>query len=654
MAANGIVRFGVFEVDLGARELRKRGIRVRLQEQPFRVLAALLEKPGEVVTREQLKDRLWAQDEFVEFDKSLNTAIQKIRQALGDSAESPRFLETAPKVGYRFVAPIEVAPTESPTTGDEPVGASEPSSMGSGLRVALAAALAGAVVGGLFMWITGDEKATSRHRRYPLALEATGAGLSQGRSPAISPDGSKIAYVSDEEPPRLWLYHFDSGESEPLDGTEEARAIFWAPDSAAIGFSAEGAIKRVPVSGEAPTTVCALSGASTNSSGTWSHDGRTIVFSAGTGGGQSLYSVTAAGGSPETIFESGIRNTMKPRFLPGDSRVLVEDFNETSPGLRDTYVFDLRTLEHTLLLSDATDAIYSPTGHLIYHREGALWAASFSVDGTETTGSPIRIGDSLDSPTVSEDGTLVSITRAAEASRLELVLRDRTGARLRSIGSPLLGATHPSVSPDGRFVAVSGSKTRGAPNDIWVYAMDGSAERRITSDSRYEDEPLWTPDGGRILFRMQTGSDRNADFYIVSADGSGEVQPLTQSDVREAEPDWSPDGKRLLYQVRSSTTAGMFDLQLAAVDQAGRLSPPKPFLATEFNEGHGQFSPKGDYVAYTSPASGERRIYVCKAPDCRPVNQAPPLGALRLGGVPTAVNSTGRGGLADRRRYRPG
>ena len=115
-----VLRFGVFEVDLGARELRKRGVRIRLQDQPFRVLQALLEKPGEVVTREQLKDRLWAQDEFVEFDKSLNTAIQKIRQGLGDLAENPRFLETVPRIGYKFVAPVQDSALAEPSAIPSP------------------------------------------------------------------------------------------------------------------------------------------------------------------------------------------------------------------------------------------------------------------------------------------------------------------------------------------------------------------------------------------------------------------------------------------------------------------------------------------------------------------------------------------------------
>jgi DNA-binding winged helix-turn-helix (wHTH) protein len=98
------LRFGVFEADLAARELRKNGAKLRLQDQPFQVLALLLEHPGQVVTREELRQKLWSADTFVDFDNGLNTAINKIREALGDSAENPRFVETLPRRGYRFLA----------------------------------------------------------------------------------------------------------------------------------------------------------------------------------------------------------------------------------------------------------------------------------------------------------------------------------------------------------------------------------------------------------------------------------------------------------------------------------------------------------------------------------------------------------------------
>src|SRR5580693_2069494 len=101
------IRFGVFEVDLQASELRKQGIKVKLQQQPFELLAMLLEHPGEVVTREEIQKRLWPADTFVDFDRGLNRATNRLRESLGDDAESPRFIETLPRRGYRFIGQIE-------------------------------------------------------------------------------------------------------------------------------------------------------------------------------------------------------------------------------------------------------------------------------------------------------------------------------------------------------------------------------------------------------------------------------------------------------------------------------------------------------------------------------------------------------------------
>jgi len=110
----GIFRFGVFEADASSGELRKAGMRLRLQDQPFQVLMLLLERRGEVVTREELREKLWPSDTFVDFDHSLNTIINKIREALGDSATNPRFVETLAKRGYRFLLPVQVAASPPP------------------------------------------------------------------------------------------------------------------------------------------------------------------------------------------------------------------------------------------------------------------------------------------------------------------------------------------------------------------------------------------------------------------------------------------------------------------------------------------------------------------------------------------------------------
>src|SRR5229473_7385544 len=104
--SRGVIHFGAFQIDLSSGELRKRGIKLRLQEQPFQILVMLLERPGEVVTREELRSRLWSSDTFVDFDVGLNNAILRLRNVLGDSTEKPRFIETLPRRGYRFIAAV--------------------------------------------------------------------------------------------------------------------------------------------------------------------------------------------------------------------------------------------------------------------------------------------------------------------------------------------------------------------------------------------------------------------------------------------------------------------------------------------------------------------------------------------------------------------
>src|ERR1035437_10522227 len=128
-AKSRVIRFGVFEVDLQEAELRKSGIRIKLQEQPFQILTILLERPGQTVTREELRRQLWPADTFVDFDHSLNSSIKKLREALGDNSENPRFIETLHRRGYRFIASVDGArasaagQTELPSEPAQPVPA---------------------------------------------------------------------------------------------------------------------------------------------------------------------------------------------------------------------------------------------------------------------------------------------------------------------------------------------------------------------------------------------------------------------------------------------------------------------------------------------------------------------------------------------------
>src|SRR6266850_1739404 len=146
---SAILRFGVFEVDVRAGELRKQGVRIKLQEQPFHVLTLLLQRPGDIVTREELRSQNWPADTFVDFDNSLNTAVNKLREALGDSADSPRFVETLPRRGYRFIAPVVgVDGTTRGTTAG--VSASAPPRRRKIVATVAVAVLAAGIAGGLF------------------------------------------------------------------------------------------------------------------------------------------------------------------------------------------------------------------------------------------------------------------------------------------------------------------------------------------------------------------------------------------------------------------------------------------------------------------------------------------------------------------------
>jgi DNA-binding winged helix-turn-helix (wHTH) protein len=187
-----VIRFATFEVDLQAQELRKAGLRLKLTGHPFQVLAILLEQPGTVVTREELQKRLWP-DTFVDVDHNLNTAINKIREALGDSSENPRFVETLPRRGYRFISPITVSGTDA--AGNRSTSESE-SAARTKRRLALALLVGTVVVlvaGSVWFYKPrGTPVAPPQRTLTRLTFED---GLQTGAT--WSPDGRYIAYSSD-------------------------------------------------------------------------------------------------------------------------------------------------------------------------------------------------------------------------------------------------------------------------------------------------------------------------------------------------------------------------------------------------------------------------------------------------------------------------
>jgi serine/threonine-protein kinase len=283
-----------------------------------------------------------------------------------------------------------------------------------------------------------------------------------------------------------------------------------------------------------------------------------------------------------------------------------------------------------ILEENGVNPSWSPTGHILFDREGGIWALPFSSDRLEPEGAPFLVEPGFSNAGVSIDGALLAVTSRVQGQRLRLTIRNRYGRLIRKLGPPLFRdrfrARHPTVSPDAKRVAVSGSLQRGAPNDIWVFDLDGGRPLRLTSDVNVEDNPVWTPDGTRILFRKNAVSghpnDRvgDADFYIVDAAGAGPVEPFLENDIRLAEPDFSPSGRVLIFQQRE-LESGQWNIYYLPAQEPGAEAQPVPWLDSAFNEAHPQFSPSGKYVAYASGETGLGQIHVRPFPEGSPVWQ---------------------------------
>ena len=213
----GLLRFGTFEVDLRSRELRKQGVRIKLQEQPFLVLKALLGRPGEIVTREELRSQIWSADTFVDFDNSLNTSINKLREALGDSAESPRFIETVPRRGYRFIASVTPGPRKF------------------AVLAAITATTVAVVAGGYFSFVWYP----NHHPPSPPELKqwqlTTNSFENPVRTGSISSDGKYLVY---SDPKKMYIKLIDTGEIRDVAQPEALQKekttwqiVCWFPDN---------------------------------------------------------------------------------------------------------------------------------------------------------------------------------------------------------------------------------------------------------------------------------------------------------------------------------------------------------------------------------------------------------------------------------------
>ncbi|MFI5113785.1 MAG: protein kinase [Terriglobales bacterium] len=433
---------------------------------------------------------------------------------------------------------------------------------------------------------------------------------------ALSPDGRMLAIVAYSAQANnyvLWTYEVGGRRTSSLDGTQGASYPFWSPDGKFIGFFADGKLKKVEVSGGRPEVLC---DAPNGRGGAWNREG-VIVFTPESFGG--LSRVSAAGGSLVAITKLDTSRSETshrwPVFLPDGKHFLYLGANFS--GLLENNAIFLGSLdspERRLLVSTSTNAAYAEPGYLLYLRDNkTLVAQKFDLRRYVLSGEPFPLSDDVlyfpqvDRAVYSVSGGNVLVTQTGKGASLsQLTWFDRGGKPAGTAGVP---GSHNNVrlSPDGNSVAVDQTNPDGRRRDIWIHGLaQGLATTRLTFDPSFNSDPIWSPDGKKILF----SSNRRGGFrlYLKSADGFGseeEVADLGSLAQGANVWDWSRDGKYVLVR----KTNELWSLSLSLPERVA-----KPLLQTEWTVRNAQFSPDGRWIAYASNETGSWEIYVSPFP----------------------------------------
>jgi Tol biopolymer transport system component/DNA-binding winged helix-turn-helix (wHTH) protein len=548
------VRFGLFEADLKSGELYRSGIRIRLQAQPFRVLTFLLENAGEVVSRDQLQQYLWGNDTVVDFEHSLGTAINKIRDALGDSAENPRFIETLAKRGYRFIAPVSFVPP--PVTDTSPPIAQDgaariPSlpvrSVPAWLPLAVAIACVTAIAMTLFLSLR-------RHDEQPLQISrVTSSGrVSPGDTflenlPGIATDGTRL-YFPELESGRTQLAQglIANGETTNLTLPDE----IIAPLLGDISPDGSKLIIRNHISAEAEQTlwvVPTLGGAARQIPGllaqdaTWMPDGTHILYATG----NTLWTAGENGEAPQQFAVLPGRPFWL-RWKPGGSALrltLLDPANHT------TSLWEIGAdgrNAHQLLRGWTTPASeccgsWTSDGRYFvfesqHNGENNIWMQR-SRDGNpiQLTNGPLD----YQAPITSRAGNRIFFIGAD--TRSELLEYSSANKTFLPYGEALMTANRVVFSRDGKWMAWISRED----NSLWRSRANATERVQLTGRPMEVFMMQWSPDGRQIVF-MAREPGKEWQIYTIGADGSN-LHPMLTEDRNEADPDWSPDGRQIVF-----------------------------------------------------------------------------------------------------------
>jgi serine/threonine protein kinase len=428
---------------------------------------------------------------------------------------------------------------------------------------------------------------------------------------ALSPDGRTLAFVGVDSTGRslLWVRPLSSLTALPLPGTEGVEYPFWSPDSRSIGFFASGKLKKIDASGGPALTIC---DAGQGRGGTWNAAG-IILFAPSNADG--LYKVSAAGGAPVLVThtDSTIHevNHRWPFFLPDGNHFLYADMTSPSGATENDQIF-VGSLDGSInkpILHAGSNMVYT-CGYLLFVRQENLMAQRFDLSSLSLTGDAVPIAQQVQFANIrskgiysaSANGILVYQSSGGEqASRFVWV--DRNGKGSEPFGDrPIENSA--VLSPDGQKIAFDSYDTQSRNLDVWLYDVGKGVSTRLTFDPMGDRNPVWSPDGGSIIF--SSNRKGHFDIYEKKADGTGAEQPLFVSNIEKAATDWSRDGRYLCLSVNGKPGT-KWDLWILPMTGDKK---PYPFLETEFSEWLGSFSPDSRWIAYQSDESGRYEIYV--------------------------------------------
>ena len=429
------------------------------------------------------------------------------------------------------------------------------------------------------------------------------AGLDQP-AVALSPDGTHLAYVGIQGgTQQIYLRTMDSLEARSIPGTEGATGPFFSPDGQWLGFFADQKLKKASVSGGSALT---LADAPFPLGASWDNLGM-ITFAPSVG--SPLNQVPEAGGAsqPLTRLEKGEIAHRWPEFLP-DGKAMLFSAGPTSVNWTNAHVGirSVDTGEQHNLVQGATQPRYAPTGHLLYAQGGSLMAVRFDPRRLAVAGASVPVVEGILQSTtsgvaqydISGTGSLVYIPGDAQATQNRLVWVSRNGAQ-QPIAAPARPYVFPRLSPDGRRLAVT---LQGQEVQLWLYDLSRETLTRFAFEGKMNSNPVWTPDGKRIAFNSNKEGPVNLFWQL--ADGSGGLERLTTSEYLHFPMSWSPNGQVLAFVEVTPTTG--YDLWTLGLGDR----KAQPFLRTQFNESVPQFSPDGNWLAYTSNETGRWEVYM--------------------------------------------